>query len=69
MTPTATNPELLTKADVCARLSFSARTLESLCRAGAFPTGVRIGRLLYWRVPAIDAWLTRQFGQQDAWRP
>lgn len=65
----STRPVLLTKSQVCERLSLSARTLETMVQAGRFPPPVRLGRYVYWSETAIASWLARMFGTQEAWRP
>lgn len=60
---------LLNKPDVCSRLGFSPRTLEGMVNDKKFPPGCRIGKHLYWTETAIQKWLERQFGVQEAWEP
>jgi predicted DNA-binding transcriptional regulator AlpA len=64
-----TVPVLLKKASVCERLSLSARTLESMVNNGEFPKGERLGKFVYWTETAIQQWVVRHFGPQEAWRP
>jgi predicted DNA-binding transcriptional regulator AlpA len=64
-----TRPVLLTKAQVCERLSLSARTLETMVQAGRFPPPVRLGKCVYWTERAVASWLARAFGAQEAWLP
>lgn len=66
---TTVSPKLFKKSDVCARLALSARTLEGMVSEGAFPPPVRMGKFVYWSEKSIDAWMVRQFGPQEAWRP
>lgn len=59
----------LKKAEVCAELGVSPRTLENLVKAKRFPPAVRVGRWSYWGRKALEDWHRRQFSIQDAWRP
>jgi prophage regulatory protein len=63
------NPVLLQKAQVCSRLSLSARTLEGMVKVGDFPPPVRLGKCVYWTETSVDKWLVRMFGAQNAWTP
>lgn len=60
--------ELLNKMQLTQRLNLSMRTLDSMVKAGEFPQGVRMGRLLYWTDEAVQAWYKRQFAAQRAWQ-
>ena len=60
---------LLTKSDVCAKLSISLRTLESLVKRGSFPPPVRIGKYVYWSALAIQKWKALLFSDQERWQP
>lgn len=60
---------LLTKSVVCAKLSISPRTLESMVKRAAFPPPVRIGKYVYWSALAIHKWRQRLFTDQECWRP
>ncbi len=60
---------LLTKEAVCSRLGISPRTLENSVRANEFPPPVRLGKRAYWSEKAVDAWLRRLVGVQEAWSP
>lgn len=60
---------LLTKEAVCSRLGISPRTLENSVRASEFPPPVRLGKRAYWSEKAVDAWLRRLVGVQEAWSP
>lgn len=62
-------PAFLKKADVCAQLCISPRTLENLVYANQFPPAVRVGKWAYWSVKVIEDWQRRQFALQEAWRP
>jgi prophage regulatory protein len=62
-------PYTLKKADVCARLSMSARTLEGLVKANEFPPPVRMGKHVYWSEASVAAWMRRMFAAQEAWTP
>lgn len=64
-----TTPTRLKKAEVCAELGVSTRTLENLVKANRFPPGVRIGKWCYWGFKAIEEWRRREFSMQDTWRP
>ena len=67
MTSGITLTRMLGKADVCARLDISQRTLENMCRAGEFPPPVRLGKCVYWSEKAVLAWHTALFSAQEAW--
>ncbi|MBS1170411.1 MAG: DNA-binding protein [Burkholderiaceae bacterium] len=58
---------MLGKADLCARLNISERTIENLVKQGAFPPPVRIGKYVYWSETAIGKWQERLFSAQEAW--
>jgi predicted DNA-binding transcriptional regulator AlpA len=60
-------PQLLTKHDLCARLSISIRTIENLVKAGSFPPPVRIGKCVYWSEIAVSKWQRRLFAEQENW--
>ncbi len=60
---------LLTKVEVCKRLSLSPRTLEGMVKERTFPPPVRVGKHTYWSDKALSSWLSRMFGAQGAWRP
>jgi len=68
MTPNSC-PLLLKKADVIKRLDLSARALEVMVKAGTFPPPVRMGKFVFWSQLALENWMTRKFGPQEAWRP
>jgi predicted DNA-binding transcriptional regulator AlpA len=59
----------LKKADVCAQLGISPRTLENLVQTKQFPPAVRLGKWCYWSAKVLEAWQRRQFAVQEAWRP
>lgn len=65
---TTTAPVLLKKADVCARLSISPRTLENMVKAREFPPGRAIGKYVYWTESCLTSWVSRYFGVQEAWK-
>ncbi|MDR7297057.1 putative DNA-binding transcriptional regulator AlpA [Pelomonas aquatica] len=69
MSTNSSTPILLKKAEVCTRLSMSERTLEGKVNAGEFPPGRRIGKFIYWTEVAIQQWVVRYFGAQEAWMP
>lgn len=50
-------PELLRVRDVAAVLGISRRVAYDLIRRGALPGVVRVGRAIYVRRLALDAWL------------
>jgi len=65
----ASEPEVLTKSETCAKLNLATRTLENMVKARRFPPGVRKGRNLYWSRRAIDEFVRREFAVQEAfWR-
>lgn len=59
--------QLLTKTDLCARLSISPRTVENMVKAGNFPPPVRIGKYVYWSSIAITKWQHEAFSDQENW--
>lgn len=48
---------LLTVNEVAKRLHCSARTVYRLCDAGRMPRPLRIGTLVRWHEPVIEAWI------------
>jgi prophage regulatory protein len=58
---------LLTKAELCTRLSISPRTVENLVKAGKFPPPVRIGKQVFWSEKTVFSWQKSLFSQQEAW--
>lgn len=60
-------PQLLTKHDLCTRLSVSVRTIENMVKAGSFPRPVRIGKSVYWSTVAVQKWQQRLFADQESW--
>ena len=68
MTPNSV-PLLLKKVAVCEQLKLSARALEVMVKAGTFPPPVRMGKHVFWSQVALENWMTRKFGPQEAWRP
>lgn len=59
----------LKKADVCAELGISQRTLDNLVLRNEFPPGVRIGKWSYWSAKAIESFRERAFRLQENWTP
>ncbi len=59
----------LKKADVCAELGISPRTLDNLVQRNEFPPGVRIGKWCYWSSVAVDNFRDRAFKMQENWSP
>jgi len=59
----------LKKADVCAELGISSRTLDNLVLRNEFPRGVRIGKWSYWSSRAVDNFRERAFRAQENWTP
>ncbi|WP_430407345.1 helix-turn-helix transcriptional regulator [Hydrogenophaga sp.] len=59
----------LKKADVCAELGISQRTLDNLVQRNEFPPGVRIGKWSYWSSKAIENFRERAFSMQENWTP
>jgi prophage regulatory protein len=57
----------LDKTALCGQLAVSARTLENMVKAGAFPPPVRIGKRVYWTEAAVRKWQQRLFCGQEAW--
>jgi predicted DNA-binding transcriptional regulator AlpA len=58
----------LKKAEVCAHMGISPRTLENLVLKGKFPKGVSIGKWAYWSPKVLQNWHKRQFAVQEAWQ-
>jgi excisionase family DNA binding protein len=48
---------LMTVNEVAKRLNCSARTVYRLCDAGRMPLPLRIGTLVRWHEPVIEAWI------------
>lgn len=70
MTTAASTPTTrLKKADVCAELGISARTLGNLVQRNEFPPGVRIGKWCYWSSVVLDNYRERAFSMQEKWSP
>lgn len=59
----------LRKADVCAELDISERTLNNLVARLQFPPGVKVGKWVYWTRKALDAYRVRTFNLQETWTP
>lgn len=66
MNPPVLTP-LLTKAELCRRLSLSARTVENMVREERFPPPVRIGKYVYWSERAVVEWQKALFMAQEQW--
>lgn len=64
-----TSTHRLKKAEVCAELGISMRTLDNLVLASRFPPGVRIGKYCFWSRVVLQRWGQREFAVQEAWRP
>ncbi|MFL9948919.1 helix-turn-helix domain-containing protein [Paraburkholderia agricolaris] len=60
---------MVKKADLCARLNVSERTLENMTKQGLFPPSVRIGKHVYWSERAVQNWQQQKFSAQEAWAP
>lgn len=58
---------LLSKAQLCERLSISERTVENMVKAGTFPPPVRVGKYVYWSEAAVRKWQRRLFACQETW--
>lgn len=65
---TKATPVYLKKAEVCAQLGISPRTLENLVLAKKFPQAVRLGKWAFWSQKVLQDWHQRQFAVQEAWR-
>lgn len=64
---TATQPPgrpLLTKADVCARLAVSLRTLDRLIAQNALPT-IKVGRAVRFDPADVEAYIDAQKRRSD----
>ncbi len=62
-------PALLDKASVCQRLAIAPRTLENMVKNGQFPSGVRVGKHVFWSELAVRKWQLMLFAAQEAWQP
>ena len=62
-------PSLLDKASVCQRLAIAPRTLENMVKNGQFPSGVRVGKHVFWSELAVHKWQRLMFAGQEAWQP
>ena len=60
---------LINKKTLCSRLNISQRSLENMINRERFPRGVTVGKCVYWSEKALAAWLQREFGAQENWRP
>jgi len=49
-------PRLLRIDELCERYNLKKRTVRTLCSQGRIPH-IKIGRAVYFRVDAIEAWL------------
>lgn len=59
---------LLNKAELCAKLNISPRTIENMVRDGRFPPAVRIGKYVYWSERSIIGWQEKLFAAQTNWQ-
>jgi predicted DNA-binding transcriptional regulator AlpA len=62
-------PALLDKATVCTLLAIAPRTLENMVKNNQFPSGVRVGKHIYWSELAVRKWQRLMFASQEAWQP
>jgi len=67
--PATAHTTRLKKADVCAELGISPRTLDNLVQRKQFAPGVRIGKWCYWSSKAVDNFRERAFALQESWSP
>ena len=58
---------LLSKSQLCERLSVSERTIENMVKSGTFPPPVRVGKFVYWSEVAVRKWQERLFAVQESW--
>lgn len=66
------NPEpltILSKAEVCARLAISSRTLDATVARGEFPEGIKRGRHMTWSQVAVENYLRNRYAAQERWVP
>ena len=68
MTSTSVSTRLK-KADVCAELGISSRTLDNMVLRNEFPPGVRIGKWSYWSSKVVESFRERAFCAQENWTP
>ena len=59
----------LSKREVIATLGVSERTLENWVREKYFPTGIRIGKEMFWLAAALENWEERVFKAQLEFLP
>ena len=69
MSSAENQPVLINKKTLCGRLGVSQRGLENMISQKRFPRGVTVGKCVYWSEKALGAWLQREFGAQENWRP
>lgn len=62
--PTSENRQLLTRNELCAEYGFAESTERRARTQGRFIPHLRIGRKVYYRREAVEAWLVRR--EQDA---
>lgn len=65
---TSVTNALLTRDALAARLGLSLRTLDNMVKTRQFPSGVRIGRFLYWTEASVQTWQKRVFQAQESWK-
>lgn len=66
---TPISASLLSKKLLSARLGISVRTIENMVAAQKFPSGVRIGKYVYWTEANVAKWQSGVFGVQQCWQP
>jgi prophage regulatory protein len=61
--------QLITKAEVAARLRISERSVEKLVQARKFPPPLRLGKKVHWVESAVMRWLEQAVQAQLEWEP
>lgn len=61
--------KLMTKEQVCERLTISPRCLDGWVADGRFPPPQRIGKRGYWTEASVERWVRLLFVTQENWQP
>jgi prophage regulatory protein len=66
VTTQQTQPKLLRRREVLARIGLSAPTLYRMEKEGRFPKHALIGpRCAVWSADEVDAWIAQQLGTRE----
>lgn len=61
--------KLMTKEQVCERLTISPRCFGGWTADNRFPPPQRIGKRNYWAEAAVERWVQMLFVEQESWQP